>query len=118
METIGISRHAPNAREIAAGTVLFNQGDPASEMYAVVSGQLQVSVNGVEIERVGQDGIVGEMALVNHSPRAATVTAVTDSVVVPITEAEFLGHVHKTPFFALQVLRITTERLRRANQLL
>lgn len=116
--TIGIFRHAPNSREIAAGTVLFNQGDPAGEVFAVVSGQLQVTVNGVEIEKVGEDGIVGEMALVNHLPRAATVTALSDSVVVPITEEEFLSHVHKTPFFALQVLRITIERLRKVNELL
>jgi CRP/FNR family transcriptional regulator, cyclic AMP receptor protein len=85
-------------------------------MFAVVSGKLDISVNGTSVEIVEEGGIVGELALVNHaSPRTATVSALTDSVVVPVTEDEFLRHVHITPFFALQVLRITAERLRRAN---
>jgi CRP-like cAMP-binding protein len=116
IDTIAIFKHSPNARSIPAGTVLFVQGDSASEMFAVASGKLEISVNGVSVEIVEDGGIVGELALVNHeSPRTATVTALTDSVVVPVTEDEFLRHVHSTPFFALQVLRITAERLRRAN---
>ena len=68
------------------------------------------------METVEEGGIVGEMAMVNHqSPRTATVSAATDSVVVALTEDQFLRHVHSTPLFALQVLRITAERLRRAN---
>ena len=116
IETISIFKHAPNARPVSAGTVLFSQGDPALEMYVVVSGRLDIVVNGASVETVEEGGIVGEMAMVNHlSPRTATVSALTDSVVVALTEDEFLRHVHSTPFFALQVLRITAERLRRAN---
>jgi CRP-like cAMP-binding protein len=85
-------------------------------MHVVIAGQLEISVNGVTVETVEEGGIVGEMAMANHqSPRTATVCAVTDSSVVALTEDQFLRHVHSTPFFALQVLRITAERLRRAN---
>jgi CRP/FNR family transcriptional regulator, cyclic AMP receptor protein len=116
VETISIFKHAPNAQAVAAGTILFSQGDAALEMYVVVSGKLDIAVNGATVETVEEGGIVGEMAMVNHqSPRTATVTALTDSVVVALTEDQFLRHVHSTPFFALQVLRITAERLRRSN---
>jgi CRP-like cAMP-binding protein len=61
---------------------------------------------------VDAGGIVGEMALVDKAPRSANVVAKTDCVLVPIDEAAFMRHVHSTPFFALQVLRITVKRLR------
>lgn len=118
MDTIGIFKHAPNAVVVERGDVLFREGDEADTMYAVVSGELSVLVKDVEVETVGEGGIVGEMGLVNGQPRTATVVAKTSSTVVPVGEKEFLRHVHSTPFFALQVLRITAERLRKVNELL
>lgn len=118
METIGIFKHAPDAIPLSPGEVLFSEGDEAKTMYAVVSGELSVHVKGTEVETVGEGGIVGEMGLVNGQPRTATVVAKTASSVVAVDEQEFLRHVHSTPFFALQVLRITAERLRRVNELL
>jgi CRP-like cAMP-binding protein len=82
-------------------------------MYVVQQGELEVISNGEVIDRIGPGGIVGEMALVNNAPRSADVIAKIDSVVVPIDENAFMQHVHRTPFFALQVMRIVAERLRR-----
>lgn len=118
METIGIFKHAPDSMSVAAGDVLFREGDEAKTMYAVVFGELSVLVRGVEIETVGAGGIVGEMGLINGQPRTATVVAKSASSVVTVDEKDFLRHVHGTPFFALQVLRITAERLRKVNELL
>lgn len=118
METIGIFKHAPNAMSVPPGHVLFREGDEAGTMYAVVSGELSVLVKGVEVEIVGEGGIVGEMGLINKQSRTATVVAKTASSVVAVGEQDFLRHVHNTPFFALQVLRITAERLRKVNELL
>lgn len=120
METIDIFKHAEEAEDIPAGHVLFEQGDPADVMYAVVEGELEVSVNGSVVGAVGPGQVVGEMALVDRheKPRTATVTASAPSRVVAIDEATFQRFVHTTPFFALQMLRIVSERLRRTNELL
>ena len=50
-------------------------------------------------------------------PRSATVTAVTDVVLAPISQGSFLVLVHDTPYFALEVMRSLSDRLRRANQM-
>ncbi|MAU00875.1 MAG: hypothetical protein CL608_27335 [Anaerolineaceae bacterium] len=55
------------------------------------------------------------MALVDDSPRSATAVAKTDCRLVPLDEKAFLDHIHRTPFFALQVMRILTNRLRNMN---
>lgn len=120
METIDIFKHATNAETIPAGQVVFAQGDPADVMYAVVEGLLEVEVNGRVVGSIGPGQVVGEMALVDRhaGPRTATVRAVSESRVVPVDEDEFQRFVHRTPFFALQMLRIVSERLRATNELL
>ena len=54
------------------------------------------------------------MALIDRSPRSATVVA-TDTTVVPVGEKQFLFLVSRTPHFALNVMRVLAQRLRAAN---
>ncbi|CUS05556.1 putative transcriptional regulator, Crp/Fnr family [Candidatus Promineifilum breve] len=111
--TIEIFKYEKNVAEFAAGAAVFSLGDAGDLMYVIQSGEVEVSVNGRVIDTLGPGGVFGEMALIDHAPRTATVTAKTDCRLVPIDEPRFLNHVHRTPFFALQVMRIMNERLRR-----
>jgi CRP-like cAMP-binding protein len=101
-----------NVDYFIAGETLIDAGELGACMYVVQDGELEVVYNGTVLETVGPGGIVGEMSLIDHSPRSASVIAKSDCRVVPIDEEKFLSYVHRTPFFALQVLRITVERLR------
>jgi CRP/FNR family transcriptional regulator, cyclic AMP receptor protein len=67
------------------------------------------------MEVLGGGGIFGEMALIDGSPRSATVHAKTDCEVVPINEKSFLFLVHETPYFAIAVMRTLAEPLRRMD---
>ena len=58
------------------------------------------------------------MALIDTSPRSATVTAETDVTVAPITEKQYLFLVRHTPYFALKVMRVLAQRLRHQNKAL
>jgi len=58
------------------------------------------------------DETFGEMAVVDSSPRSATVIAVTDTRLAVIDRRMFLFLVHETPMFALQVMSSMAERLR------
>lgn len=111
--TIEIFKYEQNVDYYAAGELIFEAGDPGRVMYVVQEGEVDVLANGRVIDTVIAGGIFGEMALIDRSPRSASVMARTDCRVVPLDEARFMQHVHRTPFFALQVMRIMTERLRR-----
>ena len=68
--------------EFDAGEVIFNQGDPADCMYAVISGEVEVvrEDEGREptvIARLGPGQSFGELALLSSAPRMATVRAAT-----------------------------------------
>jgi CRP-like cAMP-binding protein len=56
------------------------------------------------------------MALIEREPRTATAVARTECQVVPIDEKRFRFLVQQTPMFALEVLRVMSSRLRKANE--
>jgi CRP/FNR family transcriptional regulator, cyclic AMP receptor protein len=81
----------------AAGNVIFAEGDKGDAMYVVRTGEVVIERGGHVMETLGGGGIYGKMALIDGSPRCATVRAKTDCEVAPINEKSFLFLVHETP---------------------
>ena len=59
------------------GEPLTRQGEPGHELFLIVDGQAEVSVDSRPLCLVGPGEFVGEMSLFERAPRSATVTAVT-----------------------------------------
>jgi serine/threonine-protein kinase len=83
------------AVKVKAGEVIIREGDPGDAAYIVAKGRLQVyrepGGNRVNIRVLEQGEVFGEMAILTSSPRTASVSAVTDSLLVKITEDVILG---------------------------
>jgi CRP-like cAMP-binding protein len=116
MVEINVFRNVQNPRELTAGEVLFSQGEEGDLMFAVLEGQLDLSVAGRVVDHIGPGQIVGEMALIDRSPRSATATAAVPTKVAPVDKKAFTYLVQEHPTFALLVMEVMAERLRRANQ--
>ena len=97
------------------GQIIFKEGDPGDQLYIVAQGQVDILFQGQLLETVEPGGILGEMALIDDAPRSAMVIARSDCVLTRISRQHFLTLVQRTPAFALQVMRIMAQRLRRAN---
>lgn len=110
-----IFRTVDSVERLAAGDVIFSAGDPGDCMYVVREGTVTIHADGLPIEEVGPGGIFGELALIDSAPRSATATAATPCELVLLNERAFLYHVSQTPFFALNVMRVLSQRLRRAS---
>ena len=106
----------PPAR-YAAGDVIFAEGDKGEAMFVVRTGEVTIERGGRVMETLSGGGVFGEMALIDGSPRSATVRAKTDCEVAPINEKTFLFLVHETPFFAIAVMRTLADRLRRMDEI-
>jgi CRP/FNR family cyclic AMP-dependent transcriptional regulator len=100
------------SKSFAPGQVVFESGAPAECMYVVAEGEVEIAFDNGRVEVVGQEGILGEMALIDHQPRSATARARTACRLVEIPEKRFLYLVHETPHFALEVMRVLAGRLR------
>jgi CRP/FNR family transcriptional regulator, cyclic AMP receptor protein len=92
------------------------QGEHGDEFFVVVRGEVEITSGNRRLEMLGPNSIFGEMALIDDSPRSATVVALTDCTLAPIKENQFLFLVRNTPFFALRVMRVLAARLRRQNK--
>ena len=110
---IGIFRNAKETLSFSPGQAIFKEGDKADVMYVVQAGEVEVRYNGHSIETLGEGNIFGEMSLISEEPRAATVIALTECRVVPIDLKRFMFLVEETPYFAVQVMKIMSSRIRK-----
>jgi CRP-like cAMP-binding protein len=112
MTVVGLFRNAQEIVKVAAGDIVFKEGDVGDEMYGIVEGGIELRTSSKVIATLGPDDVFGEMAVVDSSPRMATATATTDSVLAVIDRHRFLFLVHETPMFALQVMSTMAKRFR------
>ena len=68
MKISGLFVNAKETRELAAGDVIFSEGDEGAEMYGIVEGAVELSAHGRVIAKLGPDDTFGEMALVDSRP--------------------------------------------------
>jgi CRP-like cAMP-binding protein len=94
------------------GKVIVREGQTGMRMYVVTKGTVAVSVTGRVVERLAPGGVFGELALVEQSPRLASVFAETDCEVLPVNRNAFLELVKSSPEFASSLLGRLAERLR------
>ena len=107
-------------RRVQRGDVLFDAGDIGDELFLVLSGTLQAS-----LEQVGEflplatyrpGEFFGELAILGGDTRSATVEAVEDSVVLPISRSLFATIAERYPRVADNVTRAVVQRLIRTTQ--
>ena len=103
-------------RFFKAGTIIFHQGDAASEMFVIKTGTVRIQLGNRTLSELPADSIFGEMALIDNEPRSATAIAITDVELVPVSEKQFLFMVGQTPYFALKVMRVLAQRLRATSK--
>lgn len=114
MPSIDFFRSEPS-EPFVQGSRIFAEGDPGDTMYAVLEGEIELRTRERLLEVVGPGGVFGELALIDTKPRSATAISVTDGRLVPIDRQRFLFLVQNTPFFALEVMQVLGERLRRMD---
>src|SRR3984893_9083818 len=85
--------------------IVFRQGDPSDAVFYIESGKVKktvVSEEGKEavVSLLGTGDFFGEGCLTGQPMRLATVSAMTECVIVRITKADITRVIHKEPAFA------------------
>lgn len=108
-----LTRRGIPTRRFEAGERIFLESDAGHAMYVVSSGGVDIISFGRVLERVGPGGVFGEMALIDDAPRAAAALASQPTEVAVIDKPTFLTLIAEEPEFALQVMKLMAERVRR-----
>ena len=66
-----------------AGDVLCQEGRVGRQAFVILDGEAAVDISGTRVGTLGPGNVVGEMALIDHGPRSATVTALSPMTVLP-----------------------------------
>jgi CRP/FNR family transcriptional regulator, cyclic AMP receptor protein len=87
------------------GQTVFSQGDPANEVFYIQKGKVKVTVlseQGKEavVAILAADEFFGEGCLAGQAQRIATVTAITDSVIMRLEKAAIVRVIHQEPAFS------------------
>jgi CRP/FNR family transcriptional regulator, cyclic AMP receptor protein len=98
-------------REIVEGSELIREGEPGTEFFVVVDGEIDVRRRGRRVARLGAGSYVGEIALLSRSPRTATVVATTPLRVLAIAGRDFVELLDSIPELWLKVARTLADRV-------
>ena len=109
-----LQRIAKASNEVSrpAGSVLVDQGDAGREAFVIIDGTATVKRNGRKVGTLGVGDSVGELSLLDHGPRTATVTADTDITVLVLSAREFAGVLEEVPGLAQKMLGQLAGRVR------
>ena len=96
---------------VPANWALIVEQQPADKAYLILAGEVSVRRHGEEVARLGPGEVIGEMALVNHKLRSATVVADSPLEVLHFTDKTVAELNEKIPHFRDALMAAVQERI-------
>ncbi|MFQ5576958.1 MAG: Crp/Fnr family transcriptional regulator [Anaerolineae bacterium] len=131
LKTIPLFQHLPDSiltglaanlkrQTLAAGEVLFHQGDPGDALYVIISGRVKIvfqkeAGEEVVLSHFGPGEFFGELALIDQKPRSAGVVALSPVDLFELKRRDFLAAFNRQPALALGIMQSMAARLRFAS---
>jgi CRP-like cAMP-binding protein len=100
---------------VPSGTTIVEQGTRGDRFFVLAEGLAYVHVDGRRVASIGAGSFFGEMALLEHEVRSASVTAELPCRLLVVEEQDF-DAVRSVPSVADRVMLAMSERLRAANK--
>jgi inner membrane transporter RhtA len=99
-------------RDVPAGYVLAQQGEPGNEFFMIADGEVEIRVHGRLVRRLGPGDYLGEIALILGGARTATAVATVSSRLYVLTESDFSALLRRKPRIENRVLTTVAARMR------
>ncbi len=97
-------------------SVIYSERDPAEVMYFIISGEIELTLNGEVLGTEGEGGIIGEMAIVDSATNSATATTLTEVKLARMDRTELQRIISENRAFSLHVMAVLANRLRAVNK--
>ena len=98
------------------GAAVMREGEFGDSLFIVADGIVRVHKGGQDLAVLKKGDCVGEMALLDHSPRSADVTVEEDAALLRIGWEDFREVTAANPEIMQGIVRLLVRRLREANE--
>lgn len=112
---LGALAHVATEIEFPAGHVVARQGDIGTGFFVIVSGRVKVVRDGRALATLGPGDFFGELSVIDHEPRNASVTALEPVTCLALASWDFDAVLLAEPGIAVGILRGLARRLRTAS---
>ena len=119
--------HRCERLEVDVGDIIVNAGDAANSMHFILDGRVGIMIptgdgGTTRVRSLGRYTTIGEMGLVSHSPRSATIQAEVASILYVLSVEQFEAIRDDDPALGQKLLTyfvsIMAERLTFANRMI
>ena len=122
-EDLGVLASRLITRSCRSGELIFNEGEPGTEMYIIANGQVNIFLPGeasrrISLKDLGPGEYFGELGLFDDKPRSASALATTEVELLGLSRPTLATYLEHRPQAAMPMLRNMAERLRQTNALL
>ncbi len=113
---LDILAHHINYQKADKGSVLFKEGTMGKTLYLIVKGKVEikkesVSGNQAVLAQYGKGASIGEMSLIDESPRSATATIIEDAELLILEKDRFDEILNKYPEIGVKMLKNITKQI-------
>lgn len=99
-----------------SGFTILKQGEPASFLYIILSGSLEVHIGGFKLAHLQTGDYFGEMALFDSEPHSASVTTLAPSKCLILAQDQIYQAIQNNPEIGLHIISVLCQRIRKLNQ--
>jgi CRP/FNR family cyclic AMP-dependent transcriptional regulator len=114
MATMATLANSRTPRKLAAGDVIYRDGEQGNTLFGVVSGEIELSSGGTATEVIDAGSSFGAAALLDADHRRfGSAKALTDAEILEMNREEFLFAMQELPMFGLEILHDLEIRLQK-----
>lgn len=100
------------------GEIVFSEGEESNYLYYIASGKFAIYSEGKLVSTLTPDDIfMGEMSFLLNDKRSATVRSVGTSVLLKISQEDFIHVIKDNPHYGIILARLLAQRLERLNRI-
>lgn len=115
MDFLKLLRNWKDVEEHGAQTVIFQEDNPADALFIIISGEVEITLQGESLGTEGKGGIIGEMAISESATRSASATSITDVKLARVSREQLADLMSESTELSLHVMAALANRLRAVN---
>jgi CRP/FNR family cyclic AMP-dependent transcriptional regulator len=101
---------------LASGSLIVDQGQTGKEAFILLEGTATVRRNGKKVADLEPGAMIGELSLLDHGPRTASVIATSDCRLFVLEQRRFLAVIDEVPALAHRLLSALAGRIRELDR--